>query len=96
MQFSCYQLEELFVGGVAAEPSRPDVTVELSDWHMSTRQQRTTAAGLTPVLVHLLDADPDAVNIWFHSYPPADFAVGGRLLSDRIPAAARLAKQILG
>jgi phenylpyruvate tautomerase PptA (4-oxalocrotonate tautomerase family) len=76
--------------------SRPDVTLEVSDWHLSTRQQRRTAAALTPVLVRLFNAERDSVNIRFHSYPPTDFAVGGRLLSDRIPTAARFAKQILG
>jgi hypothetical protein len=34
VQFACYQLDELFVGGVAASPSQVGVTTELSDWHM--------------------------------------------------------------
>jgi phenylpyruvate tautomerase PptA (4-oxalocrotonate tautomerase family) len=96
VQFACYRLDELFVGGVAASSSRADVTAELSDWHMSTRQQHKAAAALTPVLVRLFDAEPGSVNIRFHSYPPTDFAVGGQLLSDRIPAAARFAKRVFG
>lgn len=95
VHFTCYGNDELFIGGLPTSPPG-DVTVELSDWHMSTRQQRKTAAALTPVLVRLFGAEPDSVNIRFHSYPPTDFAVGGRLLSDRIPAAGRLAKRFLG
>lgn len=84
----------MFIGGRPADSSRADVTVELSDWHMSTRQQRKATAALTPVLVRLFGAEPDSVSIRFHSYPPTDFAVGGRLLSDRIPAAGRFAKRL--
>lgn len=96
VHFTSYQDDELFIGGIPADPSRADVTVELSDWHMSTRQQRKAGAALTPVLVRLFNAEPDSVNIRFHSYPPTDFAVGGRLLSDRIPAAGRFAKRLFG
>lgn len=96
VHFACYQAAELFVGGSAAEPDGSDITAELSDWSMSTRQQRRVAAELTPLLVRLFNADPDSVNIRFHSYPPTNFAVGGRLLSDRIPTLARLAKRIIG
>jgi len=70
--------------------------VELSDWFMSARQQGRAAAALTPLLVQLFDAAIDSVNLRFHSYPPTDFAVGGVLLSDRLPRAARLAKRIFG
>jgi hypothetical protein len=38
----------------------------------------------------------DSVNVRFHSYPPTDFAVGGRLLSARVPRVVRLAKRLLG
>lgn len=96
VHFACYEVGELFVGGVAAQPGGADITAELSDWSMSTRHQRKVAAVLTPVLVRLFNADPESVNIRFHSYPPTDFAVGGRLLSDRIPTIARFAKRIFG
>ncbi len=96
MHFTCYGTDELFVGGRPASAQQPDVTVELSDWFMSTRQQGRAATTLTPLLCQLFGADPDAVNLRFHSYPPSDFAVGGVLLSRRIPKAARLAKRMLG
>jgi hypothetical protein len=38
----------------------------------------------------------DSVNVRFHSYPPTDFAVGGQLLSARVPRVVRLAKRLLG
>ena len=72
------------------------MTAELSDWSMSRRQQARVAARLTPVLAELYAAEPDAVNVRFHSYPPSDFAVGGVLLSRRLPRVARLAKRLLG
>jgi phenylpyruvate tautomerase PptA (4-oxalocrotonate tautomerase family) len=62
---------------------------------MSRRPQARVAARLTPVLSSLVDAETDAVNVRFHSYPPSDFAVGGTLLSHRVPAAARFAKRLL-
>ena len=46
--------------------------------------------------IHNLFGDTDAVNVRFHSYPPTDFAVGGRLLSTRIPYPARWAKKLFG
>ncbi len=41
---------------------------------MSTRQQRRVAARLTPLLVRLFEAEPNAHNLRFHSYPPTNFA----------------------
>lgn len=79
VHFTSYGADELFVAGCAAIDQRPDVTIELSDWSMSTRQQARVAAVLTPRLVQLFDTEPDAVNLRFHSYPPTDFAVGGVL-----------------
>ncbi|MFP5347800.1 MAG: hypothetical protein ACLGIA_12340 [Actinomycetes bacterium] len=96
VHFTTYSEEELFVGGQPAASAHPDVTVELSDWSMSTRQQARVAAALTPLLASLFGAEPDAVNIRFHPYPPSDFAVGGRLLTARIPRVARLAKKLFG
>ena len=96
VHFTSYHPDEVFVGGRAAGPDRPDVTAEISDWSMSRRQQARVAARLTPVLSSLFDAESDAVNVRFHSYPPSDFAVGGTLLSKRVPRAARLAKRLLG
>ncbi len=95
VHFACYGSDELFVAGQAAGPTRPDVTVELSDWSMSPRQQTRVAARLTPLLVELFGAETDAVNLRFHPYPPTDFAMGGILLSTRIPRIARLAKRLL-
>lgn len=96
VHFTSYQDDQLFIGGQPATADRPDVTVEVSDWFMSTRQQTRVAAAITPVLASLFGADRDAVNMRFHSYPPTAFAVGGRLLSARIPRAARLAKRVFG
>lgn len=96
VHFTSYDTDELFVGGRAARGENPDVTVELSDWFMSTRQQSRSAAALTPIIGELYGADKDAVNLRFHSYPPSDFAVGGVLLSQRLPVAARVAKRLFG
>jgi phenylpyruvate tautomerase PptA (4-oxalocrotonate tautomerase family) len=96
VHFTAYGDDELFIGAHPATADRPDVTVELSDWSMSTRQQARVAAELTPLLGSLFGAENDAVNVRFHSYPPTDLAVGGRLLSTRIPRAARLAKRVFG
>lgn len=96
VHFACYGQQELFIGARAASPQHPDVTVELSDWSLSTRQKARVAVRLTPLLVTLFDTDVEAVNLRFHPYPPTDFAVGGVLLSRRIPLVARLAKRILG
>ena len=63
---------------------------------MSVKQQRKVAAELTPHLMALFDvpeAEVDSVNIRFHSYPPTDFAVGGELLSDRVPWIGRVMKR---
>ena len=89
-----YGDDELFVGGRPATTVRPDVTVELSDWSMSTRHQARVAAALTPRLVELFDTEPDAINLRFHPYPPTDFAVGGILLSSRIPRLVRMIKRL--
>jgi hypothetical protein len=57
----------------------------------------TSSSGRPPhaVALSLFEAASDAVNVRFHSYPPSDFAVGGTLLSNRVPPAARLAKRLL-
>lgn len=96
VHFTSYGPDELFVGGRAAGGDQPDVTAEVSDWSMSRRQQARVADRLTPVLVEEFEAAQDAVNVRFHSYPPDDFAVGGVLLSRRVPRVARLAKRLLG
>ena len=54
------------------------------------------AARLSPLLVELLGAEPESVNVRFHSYPPTDFAVGGRLLADLVPRPAQWAERLLG
>ena len=96
VHFVSYQENELFIGGTAAGWEQPDITVEVSDWSMSTRHQARVAARLTPLLVTLFGTDPGAVNLRFHSYPPSDFAVGGILLSARVPRIARAAKRLGG
>jgi phenylpyruvate tautomerase PptA (4-oxalocrotonate tautomerase family) len=96
VQFTSYGPDELFIGGRAASSEIPDVTVELSDWSMSVRRQARVAARLTPLAVRLFAAEPGAVNVRFHPYPPTDFAVGGVLLSQRVPRLARWTKRLLG
>ena len=91
---------DLFIGGRTQKGrGTPDVTVELSDWLMSVKQQRKVAKVLTPRLAELFGVaaeDLDAINIRFHSYPPSDFAVGGALLSDRVPWIGRFLKKLAG
>lgn len=100
VHFIPYRNDELFVGGrTPEERGTVDLTVELSDWSMSVRQQRRIAHALTPVLAAVFDVPPagiDGINIRFHSYPPTDFAVGGRLLSDLVPRIGRLMKRLGG
>lgn len=100
VHFAPYTDGYLFVGGrTPAQRNAVDLTVELSDWNMSVRQQRKVALGITPVLARLFNVPPEAVdgiNIRFHSYPPTDFAVGGRLLADMVPRIGQLAKRFLG
>jgi phenylpyruvate tautomerase PptA (4-oxalocrotonate tautomerase family) len=61
VHYTSYDANELFVGGRPATTETPDVTVELSDWSMSTRQKRRVTARLTPLLVLLFAAQPSAV-----------------------------------
>lgn len=100
VQFATYGEDEFFIGGhTPQERHATDVTLELSDWGMSVKQQRRIAQHLTPLLAELFDVAPaevEGINIRFHSYPPTDFAVGGRLLSDVIPMTGRLMKRLLG
>ena len=100
VHFTPYSDAHLFIGGRTQEESgTPDVTVELSDWLMSVKQQRKVAKVLTPRLAELFGVpieELDAVNIRFHPYPPSDFAVGGVLLSDRVPWVGRLLKKLAG
>lgn len=63
---------------------------------LESERRRTIAERRTPLLVELFGAHPDAVNVRFRSYPPTAFAVGGRLLSDRVPRPARWAKRVFG
>ena len=94
VQFVEYGVDEMFTGGHPTDASSPDITVELSDWYMSAAQCRRVAARLTPLLVDAFGSDPDSTNIRFHSYPPTAFAVGGRVLSDRIPRIGRFTKRV--
>ena len=100
VQFAPYTVQQVFIGGATPEDrGMVDVTVELSDWSMSKKQQRKVAHWLTPVLAEIFDvplSQLDNINIRFHSYPPSQFAVGGILLSDRVPWAARWAKRLFG
>jgi len=98
VHFTAYRENELFIGARTPEERNAiDLTVEVSDWNMSVRQQRRIAQNLTPLLAELFDvpgAGLDGINIRFHPYPPTDFAVGGRLLSDIVPLIGRLMKRL--
>ncbi len=89
----------MFIGArTPGERDGVDVTVEVSDWNMSEGQQRKVARRLTEVLAELFKIKPanfDGINIRFHPYPPKDFAVGGRLLSDMTPLIGQVAKRWL-
>ena len=98
VHFVSYGDDELFIGARTPEERNAiDLTVELSDWSMSVRQQRRIAQHLTPLLARLFEVPPaglDGINIRYHRYPATDFAVGGRLLSDIIPLIGRVMKRI--
>jgi phenylpyruvate tautomerase PptA (4-oxalocrotonate tautomerase family) len=98
VQFVSYSDDQLFIGGqTPVERQSADVTLEVSDWGMSVKQQAKVASALTPVVAELFEiANLDNINFRFHSYPPTDFAVGGRLLSQTIPAIATIRKRLLG
>lgn len=100
IHFFPYAEGDLFIGGkTPTQRGCPDITIELSDWSMSVRQQRKVAAQLTPrvaELFHIPNDRRDTVNIRFHSYPPTDFVVGGKLLSDIIPRIGRVMKRVFG
>ena len=100
VHFAPYEEGELFIGGkTPRQRDAADITVELSDWSMSVRRQRKIARMLTPVLATWFEvpaSQTDNVNIRFHSYPPTDFAVGGKLLSDLVPLVGRMAKKLFG
>ncbi len=100
IHFLPYAPGTLFVGGqTPGERGSGDLTVELSDWNMSVRQQRKVAPVLTLMLTELFEVPADriyGINIRFHPYPPTDVAVGGRLLSDLVPRIGRLMKQLAG
>jgi phenylpyruvate tautomerase PptA (4-oxalocrotonate tautomerase family) len=97
VHFVPYRENELFIAARTPEERKAmDLTVELSDWNMPVKQQRRIAHDLTPLLAELFGVDAanlDGINIRFHSYPPTDFAVGGRLLSDVIPLIGQLMKR---
>ena len=100
VHFTPYGEDEIFIGGrTPRERNAVDVTVELSDWNISVKQERRVAQQLTPVLADLFSIAPnqlEGINIRFHPYPPTDFAVGGRLLADLIPLPGRLMKWFAG
>jgi phenylpyruvate tautomerase PptA (4-oxalocrotonate tautomerase family) len=100
VHFAPYRPDELFIGGQTPEArASMDVTLELSDWGMSGRQRRRLARGLTPVLAELFAIPREAwagINIRFHSYNPSEFAVGGRLLSELVPAIGQLMRWLAG
>jgi len=100
VHFVPYADNLLFIGGkTPKERGVNDITLELSDWYMSVKQQRKIAKYLTPILAELFKVQLekiDNINIRFHSYPPTDFAVGGKLLSDIIPFIGKFAKRVFG
>lgn len=100
VHFLSYASDTLFIGAHTPEERNSiDVTVELSDWNMSIRQQRKVTPILTDALATLFavpTAEYEGINIRFHSYPPTDFAVGGRLLADVVPKIGQVMKRLLG
>lgn len=100
IHFVPYENYEMFIGGQSSDARKTaDLTVKLSDWNMSAKQQRRVASLLTPVLAGCFKvphSEIENINIRFHSYGPSDFAVDGKLLSDRIPFAGRFAKKLFG
>ena len=98
VHFAAYRENERFIAGRTPEERNAiDLALELSDWSMSVKQQRRIAQRLTPLLAELFDvpaAGLDGINIRFHPYPPTDFAVGGRLLSDIVPLIGRFIKRV--
>lgn len=100
VHFTEYGKDDLYIGGRSVgERGVTDLTVELSDWNMSVRQQRRVARHLTPLLARLFGLEGEDlgnVNLRFHSYPPTAFAVGGRLLADRVPWIGQAMKKLLG
>lgn len=98
VHFVPYREGEFYIGAkTPSQRGHADITIELSDWYMSVKQQRKVAEQMTPIVAKLFNiapADSDNINFRFHSYPPTDFAVGGKLLSDIVPYIGRLAKRI--
>lgn len=100
IHFTPYLENEFYIGGkTTSQRKQQDITIEISDWYMSVKQQKKLARELTPIVARLFsvaDSQLDNINLRFYSYPPADFAVGGKLLSERIPAIGRFAKKWFG
>lgn len=100
VHFIPYGADMLFIGARTPEERNSiDLTIELSDWNMPVRQQRKVAPVLTHALAKLFDVPADqrdSINIRFHSYPPTDFAVGGRLLADVVPKIGQMLKRVAG
>ncbi|KAA6459559.1 hypothetical protein DYQ86_15660 [Acidobacteria bacterium AB60] len=100
IHFVSYRSGELFIGARTPDDrGTPDITIEVSDWSMSARQQRRIARELTRVVTEvfgLKNLSLDNINVRFHPYPPKDFAVGGVLLSDRISLIGRIMKKLFG
>ncbi len=96
VHFLAYREDELFIGGETPEErGSTDVTAELSDWGMSVKKQKKVAQQLTPVLAKLFGiSDLENINIRFHSYPPTDFSVGGKLISDIVPKIGQVMKRL--
>lgn len=99
VHFLPYGDSDVYIGGrTPRERGAADLTLELSDWNMNVRTQRRVAARLTPVLAELfgISGDLGGVNIRFHSYPPTDFAVGGKLIADLVPRIGQVMKRLGG
>ncbi|MGL4610409.1 MAG: tautomerase family protein [Trueperaceae bacterium] len=96
VHFIPYGMEDVFIGGqTPLERGGTDLTVEISDWNMNLKQKQKVARGLTPVLAKLFDIkDLESVNIRFHSYPPTDFSVGGKLISELVPRIGQVMKKL--
>lgn len=91
---------DLFIGARTPDQrGTADVTVatfRLVDVRAAPAQDRTGTHTVLAKLFDIPSAKAENINIRFHSYPPSDFAVGGRLLVDAVPRIGRLFKRLTG
>ena len=59
-------------------------------------EERQTADPVLAELFRIARQDFNSINLRFHPYPPKDFAVGGHLLSERVPIIGIVRKRMPG